>query len=134
MDFLHHRILVRLQQADVGIGVVADLVPLRLHPLEQLLVAGHLFADDKEGGRRPPFQQAVQQPPGGVRPGPVVKGQRRVFGRFHQVLPGFFVQPAQNLHGNLRLSAGILIGGQVRLHRLGAGPCRQQGRRRQQHA
>ena len=48
--------------------VVADLVALRPHPPEKVLVAGHLLPDDEEGSRRAPLQQAVQQPPGGVRP------------------------------------------------------------------
>ena len=66
----------------MGVGVVADLVAVRRHAADQVLVALHLPADDKEGGHHPPLRQAVQQGPGGVVPGPVVKSQGHVLGLF----------------------------------------------------
>ena len=48
VNLLHHIILVRFQQADMGVGVVANLVALRLHPAQKFLVAGDLLPDYKK--------------------------------------------------------------------------------------
>ena len=48
-------------------------MPLRRHPLDQVLAAGDLPPDQEEGGGDAPLQQAVQQPFRGLPAGPVVK-------------------------------------------------------------
>ena len=58
------------------IGVNADLMAFRVHPLEQILIIlGHLFSDEKEGRLDAPGGKAVQQGGGGGAPGAVVKGE-----------------------------------------------------------
>ena len=58
------------------VGMDADLMALRVHPLEQILVIlGHLLSDEKEGRLHPARGQAVQQGGGGGATGAVVKGE-----------------------------------------------------------
>ena len=60
------------------VGVDADLVALRVHPLHQVLHAvGHPPSHQEKGGLHPPLRQAVQQRGGGGAPGSVVKGKRQ---------------------------------------------------------
>ena len=114
--------------------MVSDLVALRLHAAQQILVARNLLPDYKKGCRRVPLQQAVQQAGGGVRPGAVVKGQGHIFWLLGEGLAHLLVQPAQNFYGDLRLSANV--SGEIGLHRPGAarGQPGQQRRQKKRHS
>ena len=57
------------------IGVDADLMPLRRHTPDQVLVAWDTAAHQEKGGRGLPQLQSVQQGAGGGGPGAVVKGE-----------------------------------------------------------
>ena len=86
--------------------MVADLMALRFHSLQQVLVAGDLLADDKKGGGYASFQQSVQQDAGGIPPGAVVKGEGHIFGLLHQLLQRLLIQFPQDFLRNLRAAAG----------------------------
>ena len=69
---------VQAGEGHMVIGVDADLVALRVHPLHQVLHAvGHPPSHQEKGGLHPPLRQAVQQRGGGGAPGSVVKGERQ---------------------------------------------------------
>jgi hypothetical protein len=70
----------------VAPGVIPHLMALRLHALHQGPVGRDLLPHQKKGGAGAPRPQSVQQPPRGVGPRAVVKGQghvaRRLLRRF----------------------------------------------------
>ena len=90
----------------MGIGVVTDLMALRLHPFQQILIAGDLLPDYKKSGGYPPLQEAVQKKAGGIPPGTVVKGEGHIFGLLHQLLQRLLIQFPQDLLRDLRASPG----------------------------
>ena len=71
---LPERVLGNIQEPHMVPGVAAHLMTLRGHPFHQILAAGDLTPDEKEGRPGPPVPEAVQQPLRGVSPGAVVKG------------------------------------------------------------